>query len=145
MVGHAGSVKDTQRVERDPRTAAILAAAFEVHNTLGPGFEEVFYQRALHRELAARDLDVAREVEIEICYKGMRLGRKRVDFMVDDVMVEIKAKSAFEPQDFVQTLSYLRASGYQVSLLLNFGASRLEYRRLVNSHDPAARTGEREG
>jgi GxxExxY protein len=144
MVGHAGGVKDTQRTERDPRTAAILAAAFEVHNTLGPGFEEVFYQRALHRELAARDLDAAREVEIEIRYKGMRLGRKRVDFMVDGVMVEIKAKSAFEPKDFVQTLSYLRASGYQVGLLLNFGASRLEYHRLANSHGPAARTG-REG
>ena len=128
----AGGGSEEQR-DRDPRTAAILATAFEVHNTLGPGFEEIFYQRALHRELAARDLDVAREVDIEVWYKGERLGKKRIDFLVDDVIVEIKAKSAFEPQDFVQTLSYLRASGYRIGLLLNFGSARLEYRRVLNA------------
>ena len=86
----------------DPRTSAILAAAYEVHNTLGPGFEEVFYQRALAREFAARDLDFAREVEITVDYKGEKLGTKRVDFMVGDVMVEIKACNAFAPEHYVQ-------------------------------------------
>jgi GxxExxY protein len=119
--------------ERDPRTAAILGAAFEVHNTLGSGFEETIYQRAVQRELIARDLDAAREVEIEIFYKGEVIGNKRVDFIVGEVLVEIKAKSVFDPQDFVQALSYLKASGFSVGLLLNFGSQRLEYRRLVNS------------
>jgi GxxExxY protein len=129
---------DTSR-EQDPRTAAILAAAFEVHTTLGPGFEEVFYQRALQKELAARDLDAAREVEIDVYYKGERLGTKRVDFLVGEVMLEIKAKSQLDPQDFVQTLSYLRASGCRIGLLLNFGTRRLEYRRLVCSRDAGGR------
>ena len=71
----AGGGSEEQR-DRDPRTAAILAAGFEVHNTLGPGFEEIFYQRALHRELAARDLDVAREVDIEVWDKGGAAGQE---------------------------------------------------------------------
>jgi GxxExxY protein len=122
-----------QTEEQDPRTGAILAAAFEVHNTLGPGFEEVFYQRALHRELLARGLDAVREVEIDVLYKGEKLGTKRVDFLVGEIMVEIKAKSQEDPQDYVQTLSYLRASGYAVGLLLNFGGQRLRCKRLANS------------
>jgi GxxExxY protein len=86
----------------------ILAAAYEVHNTLGPGFEEVFYQRALAREFAARDLDFAREVDTPVFYKGEKLGTKRVDFLVGEVMVEIKACSAFTPEHFVQALSCCR-------------------------------------
>jgi len=113
-------------------TARIIAAAKEVYQGLGPGFEEVIYQRALARELPAHDLEFSREVWIDVHYKGEKVGRKRVDFIIDEVMVEIKAKAALEPVDFVQTLSYLRASGYRVGLLLNFGASKLEIKRLVN-------------
>ena len=113
-------------------TARIIAAAKEVYQGLGPGFEEVIYQRALARELPAHDLEFSREVWIDVHYKGEKVGRKRVDSIIDEVMVEIKAKAALEPVDFVQTLSYLRASGYRVGLLLNFGASKLEIKRLVN-------------
>ncbi len=113
-------------------TARIIAAAKEVRQELGSGFEEVIYQRALARELPAHNLEFSREVWIDIHYKGEKVGRKRVDFIIDEVMVEIKAKAALEPVDFVQTLSYLRASGYKVGLLLNFGAPKLEVKRLVN-------------
>jgi GxxExxY protein len=113
-------------------TARIIAAAEEVHLELGPGFEEVIYQRALTREFPAHDLEFSREVWIDIYYKGEKVGRKRVDFIVQGAMVEIKAKAALEPVDFVQALSYLKASGYKVGLLLNFGASKLEIKRLVN-------------
>jgi len=113
-------------------TARIIAAAKEVHRTLGPGFEEVIYQRALARELPTHGLEFEREVWIDVHYKGERVGRKRVDFIIDEVMVEIKAKGELEPVDFVQTLSYLKASGYKVGLLLNFGATRLEIKRIVN-------------
>ena len=113
-------------------TARIIAAAKEVYQGLGPGFEEVIYQRALARELPAHDLEFSREVWIDVHYKGEKVGRKRVDFVIEEVMVEVKAKAALEPVDFVQTLSYLRASGYRVGLLLNFGASKLEIKRLVN-------------
>lgn len=64
-------------------TASIIAAAQEVHRTLGPGFEEVFYQRAMSKELQAGGQDHAREVWIDVHYKGEKLGRKRVDFVVD--------------------------------------------------------------
>ena len=113
-------------------TARIIAAAHEVHRELGPGFEEVIYQRALARELPAHNLEFSREVWIDVHYKGEKVGRKRVDFIVDQVMAEIKAKAALESVDFVQTPSYLKASGYKVGLLLNFGAQKLEVKRLVN-------------
>ena len=113
-------------------TARIIAAAKEVHRTLGPGFEEVIYQRALALELPAHDLEFSREVWMDVTCKGEKVGRKRVDFMIDEVMVEIKAKSALEDVDFVQALSYLKASGYKVGLLLNFGASKLQIKRLAN-------------
>ncbi len=112
--------------------AQIIAAAHEVHRTLGPGFEEVIYQRALARELPAHRLEFSREVWIDVYYKGEKVGRKRVDFIIDAVMVEIKAKSELTPVDFVQTLSYLKASGYKVGLLLNFGEAKLKIKRLVN-------------
>jgi len=92
-------------------TSRVIGCAVEVHKTLGPGFEEVFYQRALLRELVAAGLDAEREVEIEVEYKGIQLGKKRVDFVVEDCMVEIKAKDALVEVDIVQTLSYLKASG----------------------------------
>lgn len=114
-------------------TARIIGVAKTVHRELGPGFKEIFYQRALARECAAQGLDYAREIEIEIHYKGIKLGHIRADFVIEDVLVEIKAKSILEPVDVSQTLSYLKASGYQVALLLNFGAPRLGIKRLVHT------------
>ena len=113
-------------------TARIIAAAQEVHRELGPGFEEVIYQRALARELPVHQLEFSREVWIDVHYKGEKVGRKRVDFIIDQVMVELKAKAELEPVDFVQALSYLKASGYQVGLLLNFGSPKLQIKRLAN-------------
>ena len=113
-------------------TARIIAAATEVHRELGPGFEEVIYQRALARELPAHGLEFSREVWMGVRYKGVKVGSKRVDFVIDQVMVEIKAKATLEDVDFVQTLSYLRASGYKVGLLINLGAAKLQVKRLVN-------------
>jgi len=113
-------------------TARIIAVAKEVHRTLGPGFEEVFYQRAMVLELPVQGLEFGREVWIDVHYKDHKLGRKRVDFVIEGVMVEIKARAALEEVDFVQTLSYLKASGYKVGLLLNFGAKILEIKRLIN-------------
>jgi GxxExxY protein len=69
---------------------------------------------------------------MDIRYKGVKVGSKRVDFVVDEVMVEIKAKAQLEEVDFVQTLSYLKASGYKVGLLINFGAARLQVKRLAD-------------
>jgi GxxExxY protein len=113
-------------------TGRIIAAAMEVHRQLGPGFEEVIYQRALALELPAHSLEFSREVWIDVCYKTQKIGHKRVDFVIDEVLVEIKAKAMLEEVDFVQTLSYLKASGYKVGLLLNFGSAKVEIKRVAN-------------
>ena len=129
---------------RDPRgsvkgydfndvTSQIIGAAIEVHKELGPGFQEVTYQRALAKELAARGLDFSREVDVPIHYKGEKIDTRRVDFVVEDCVVEIKARSELLPQDFVQAVSYLMASGYRLGLLINFGAKSAEFRRFVNT------------
>ncbi len=114
-------------------TGRIIAAAQQVHRELGTGYEERIYQRALALELPAYGLDFSREVWIEVIYKGQKVGRKRVDFIVEEVMVELKAKAEIEDVDVIQTLSYLKASGFQVGLLLNFGSKSLEIKRLINT------------
>jgi GxxExxY protein len=81
-------------------------------------------------------MEYSREVWMDVLYKGERVGRKRVDFVIgsglESVLLEIKAKASLEDVDFVQSLSYLKASGYKVGLLLNFGARHLEIKRLAN-------------
>lgn len=113
-------------------TAKIIAAATEVHRNIGPGFREVIYQRALELELQARGLSYSREAPMEIHYRGVLIGRQRVDFFIEDVMVEIKAHYDLQNAHFIQALSYLKASGLKVGLLLNFGAPRLQIKRLAN-------------
>ncbi len=114
-------------------TDKILAAAVEVHRTLDPGFQEVVYQAALQFEMMAGNLSFAREEPIPVYYKGQKIDSRRVDFLVEDCVVELKAKEAFERKDFIQTLSYLKASGYELALLLNFGAEKLEIKRIVKT------------
>jgi GxxExxY protein len=116
----------------DDGTSEIIAAALEVHKTLGPGFQELIYQRALFHEMKLREMEFTREADIPIHYKGRKVGGRRVDFMVGECLVEIKAKTGLDDVDFVQTLSYLRSSGRKVALLLNFGARKLEIKRIVN-------------
>ena len=117
-------------------TSKAIGACKVVYRHLGPGFNEILYQRALALELPAHGVDFSREVWIDVFYRGQKIGRKRVDFIVSDssgsVMIEIKAKAALEDVDFVQTLSYLKASGYKVGLLINFGGKQLEVKRLAN-------------
>jgi GxxExxY protein len=124
------------RYPLSPLTGRIIAAAHEVHHVLGPGFEEVVYQRALAKELPAHRLEYDREAWIDVFYKGEEVGRKRVDFIIGDdsgdVLVEIKAKAVLQDVDVVQALSYLKASGYRVGLLINFGSKKLGIKRLAN-------------
>ena len=118
--------------EFDELSRRIIGCAIEVHRSLGPGFEERFYQRALAMELQAARIEFCREEPVDILYKGEKLGSKRMDFLVEGIIVEMKAKAALEPVDHVQTLSYLKASGMQLGLLINFGGSKVEVERLVN-------------
>lgn len=103
----------------------------EVHNTLGNGFQEVIYQRALAIEMRNKNLDFYREQEMEILYKGENIGSRRVDFFVEDcIMVELKALIKLEDVHLVQAKNYLEAYNIETGLLINFGGKSLEFKRL---------------
>ena len=115
-------------------TRKIIGAAMKVHSTLGNGFQEVIYQRALAIEIAKQGLSFQRELEMQIYYDGQEIGTRRVDFLVEGkVMVELKALTALEDVHLAQAINYLEAYKLEVGLLLNFGAKSLEYRRLIKS------------
>src|SRR5512137_529632 len=115
-------------------TRKIIGAAMKVHSTLGNGFQEVIYQRAMAIEMTKQGLSFQRELEMQITYDGQEIGTRRVDFLVEDkVMVELKALTALEDVHLAQAINYLEAYNLEIGLLLNFGAKSLEYRRLINS------------
>ena len=117
-------------------TRRIIGSAMKVHSTLGNGFQEVIYQRALAIEMGEQGLSFQRELEMPIFYSKEEIGTRRVDFLVEDkVMVELKAITKLEDVHLAQAINYLEAYKLEVGLLLNFGAKSLEFRRLVNSKD----------
>jgi len=125
----------TEKENRDPRTFAIIGAALEVHRNLGCGFLAAVYQEALEVEFFARDIPYGREAELPVVYKGRTLNTHyRTDFICfDSVVVELKALEKFSGTEEAQIINYLKATGYEVGLLLNFGAPSLEYRRCAFS------------
>lgn len=121
-----------------PVTHAIIGAAFEVHANLGPGLLETAYHEALAEELALRSLPFLHEYAIPIYYKGRVLKTVfRADFLVGDVLVELKSISALGPVQEAQLLHYLRATRRRTGLLLNFGTGSVEVRRMTNWLAPA--------
>jgi GxxExxY protein len=138
----AQSVDSIKGYDFGDLTRRIIGAAMEVHKELGPGFQEVVYQRALAHELQAAGLDFTREADIPIFYKGIHIDTRRVDFIVDNCIVEIKARTNIQSEDFMQTLSYLKASRYPVALLINFGGQKLEVKRLMNEKGRHAPLGD---
>lgn len=114
-------------------TEKIIGAAMKVHATLGNGFQEVIYQRALEIELQESGLQFAREFEMPVYYKGIQIGERRVDFLVaDKISVELKAISQLEPVHFAQARNYLEAYNLEIGLLINFGSVSLQFKRLQN-------------
>ena len=115
----------------DDLTYKIIGCAMKVHNTLGCGFQEVIYQRCLALEMEKQGLGFARELEMPIYYEEVEVGSRRVDFLVEnEVMVEIKAVVNLEDVHLAQGLNYLRVYNLEKGLLLNFGSTRLEVKRL---------------
>jgi GxxExxY protein len=118
---------------QDPRTFAVIGAAYEVHRVLGTGFLELFYKDALAIEFAERGIPFEREVPCTIEYKGHPLrGHYRIDFICfEQIVLEIKARSGTGPADHAQVINYLASSKLRCGLLLNFGTARLEHRRFI--------------
>ena len=112
-------------------TQKIIGCAMRVHNQIGAGFQEVIYQRALAKEFEKCGLSFVREFEIPIFYDHEEIGSRRVDFFVEEkIMVEIKAVSRLENSHLAQAINYLEAYNIEIGLLLNFGASSLQFKRL---------------
>ena len=108
-------------VQSDAMAGAVIGAALEVHRTLGPGFLENIYEHALAIELAAQGISFERQKTIGVSYKGHAIGESRVDFMFgDSLIVELKAVEKLLPVHHAQVLSYLKAAGCHVGLLINF-------------------------
>lgn len=120
-------------------TARIIGCAMTVHTTLGNGFQEVIYQRALAIELRKAGIEFVREFEMAIFYGDEEIGARRVDFLVSGVVsVELKALTILEPVHLAQAINYLEAYNLQIGLLINFGGLRLEFHRLENKkHKPS--------
>ncbi len=113
-------------------TEKIIGAAFEVHNSLGYGFLEKVYQRAMQVELQSRGLTAELESEIRVIYKSVEVGFYKADLLVNTcVIVELKVAKAYNPEDEAQLLNELKATGIKVGLLVNFGRTKVEFKRLV--------------
>ncbi len=118
-------------------THRIIGCAMKVHSTLGNGFQEKIYQRALAIEMKNQDLAFKREMEMFIYYEGINIGTRRVDFFVEDfVMVELKAIIKLEDVHLAQAMNYCQAYNLPIGLLINFGAKSLEFKRVYNVNHP---------
>ncbi|MDA3824089.1 MAG: GxxExxY protein [Bacteroidales bacterium] len=110
----------------------VMAAVFEVYNTLGFGFLEKVYERALLKELCLRGIPVEAQKEIKVFYKGDEIGTYFADLVVnDEILLELKAVESLNNIHKAQVLNFLKATGFKLGLLINFGRERVQYERLV--------------
>lgn len=115
----------------DEITSKILEASFEVINELGSGFLESVYEKALMVAIVQKGLSVRSQVRLNVKFRGVIVGEFCADLLVNEkVIVEIKAVKGIVPEHKAQVINYLKATGIEVGLLINFGNSKLEYYRL---------------
>jgi len=119
-----------EEMDHEELTERIISCAMTVHSTLGPGFLESVYEKALVHELAKAGLGAECQKPIRVTYDGIVVGEFTADLFVEDtVMVENKAVQVLLPVNEVQLVNYLTATSVDVGLLLNFGSDRLQFRR----------------
>ncbi len=123
-------------------TYKINGCAMKVHNTLGNGFQEVIYQRCLAIELKKAGLNFGREIEQSIFYDGIEVGTRRADFVVEEqVVVELKALINLENVHLAQAKNYVIAYNFPIGLLINFGATSLQFKKIFNPKNKSGFTG----
>lgn len=112
----------------------IIEAAYEVRNQLGPGFLESIYEEAMRLELLSRGCQVENQRRVLVFYKGKPIGGHILDLVVDGrIILELKAVTEIAPIHKQQALSYLKATELQLAIVINFGSSRVQYARVVNT------------
>jgi GxxExxY protein len=120
--------------EHESLAKIIVGAAYEVSNTLGAGFLEKVYERALLRELAMRGLAAKSQVVFPVAYKGQSVGDYVADLLVEDqIIVELKCVDCFSSLHMAMCINYLKASGLGLALLINFQQPKVEWKRIVYS------------
>ena len=116
-------------------THKIIGCAIQVHKTIGNGFQEVIYQRALAIEFKYTGIEFEREKTMQISYRGLGIGTRRVDFFVENkIMVEIKAVINLEDVHLAQAMNYVEAYNMEIGLLINFGSKSLQFKRVHNNN-----------
>ena len=124
---------ETSRFASDTLTGLVIQCIVRVHQTLGPGFLESIYRRALLIELSRQNLVTDAERSVVIYYDGCEVGRHRLDLIVDgQLIVELKAVVALSRAHYAQVRSYLRATNLEIALLVNFAGNRADFRRIEN-------------
>ncbi|MBE9469080.1 MAG: GxxExxY protein [Bacteroidetes bacterium] len=124
-------------MKHEELTHKIIGCAMKVHSTLGNGFQEVIYQRALSIEMKKQGLSYQREMEMKIYYDDFDIGTRRVDFFVENnIMVEIKALIKLEEVHLAQAMNYCQAYNLPIGLLINFGSKSLQFKRVYNVNHP---------
>ncbi|HZK07148.1 MAG TPA: GxxExxY protein [Bacteroidales bacterium] len=124
-------------MKHEELTHKIIGCAMKVHSTLGNGFQEVIYQRALAIEMGNQGLRFQREMTMNIYYEGIDIGTRRVDFFVEDIiMLELKAVIKLEDVHLAQAMNYCQAYNLPIGLLINFGSKSMEFKRVYNVNHP---------
>jgi GxxExxY protein len=129
--------KNFKMMKFEKLTHRVIGCAMKVHTTLGNGFQEVIYQRALPIELEKEGLKFQREMVMTIYYDGVDIGTRRVDFFVENtIMLELKAVIKLENSHLAQAMNYCQSYSLPVGLLINFGSRNLEFKRVYNLNHP---------
>ena len=124
-------------MKHEELTHKIIGCAMKVHSTLGNGFQEMIYQRALAIEFQKQGIAYQREMEMTIYYEGENIGTRRVDFFAEEnIMIELKAIIKLEEVHLAQAMNYCQAYNLPIGLLINFGAKSLEFKRVYNVNHP---------
>jgi GxxExxY protein len=121
-------------MKHEELTHKIIGCAMKVHATLGNGFQEIIYHKALAIEFSKQRVQFISEQSMSIFYEGIEVGNRRVDFFIENIiMLEIKAQIDLQDIHLAQALNYLEASNNEIGLLINFGSKQLQFKRLYNN------------
>jgi len=123
-------------MKQEKLTEEVIGACFEVANELGSGFLESVYEKALLIALRKKNINVVTQAPVTVTFRGQQVGSFFADLLVEDeLIVELKAVKVLVPEHLAQVINYLKATGLETALLVNFGSRKVEYRRLHNKTD----------